>query len=97
MKAYQEIHQRFYKRKSYRKSRWNKARRRFIKRIGCNWTEKIGPFPPQKEEKEETIQALDKEVTRGKRSVLFGEVCEEGIVWTNIKTGTKTLERYEEK
>lgn len=32
---------------------------------------------------------------RGKRAELIGNVCDEGIVWTNVKTGEQTIERYE--
>ena len=32
---------------------------------------------------------------RGKRAELIGNVCDEGIVWTNVKTGEQMIERYE--
>lgn len=50
MKPQEEVHQRFHRRKAYRKSRWCRSRKRLIRRMGCDWTEKIGPFPVTKEE-----------------------------------------------
>ena len=32
---------------------------------------------------------------RGERSHLVGEPCEDGIVWTDMRNGKKTLERYD--
>lgn len=32
---------------------------------------------------------------RGKRGDLIGEVVEQGILWTNVKTGEQQLEHYD--
>ena len=42
-----------------------------------------------------SIEIVDTQSVRGKRGDLIGKITNQGIVWTNVKTGEQQLERYD--
>lgn len=44
---------------------------------------------------ENGVEIVDAQSVRGKRGDLIGKITNQGIVWTNVKTGEQQLEHYD--